>query len=89
MTHDGMGRESARKGGRTPGLPSCLATARGRGGLGTFVLLGVPCARVHGQPSPPDRHRRAHDCLPPSTVGVVVLGSKPKLANQSQAGNAP
>jgi len=49
----------------------------------------VPCARVHGQPSPsPGRHRRAHDWLPASRregrghAGEQAKVGKPKPSRE-------
>ena len=73
-------------GGAQGRWPACLAcglsttTARGRrGGLGVSSLLWALCARAWPVLT---GHRRAHDGLPASRVGVMLCVGKPKLENQ-------
>jgi len=80
-------------GGAQGRWPACLAcglsttTARGRrGGLGVSSLLRALCARAWPVLT---GHRRAHDGLPASRVGVMLCEGKPKLENQRPSRDAP
>ena len=80
-------------GGAQGRWPACLAcglsttTARGRrGGLGVSSLLRALCARAWPVLT---GHRRAHDGLPASRVGVMLCVGKPKLENQRPSRDAP
>jgi hypothetical protein len=95
---DGSPVVRAREAGDWPALPAASTTtaaaavARGRGGPGIFALLRALCARAWPASARRPQARARTIGLDASAAnsrwgdGVVMLGSKPKLENQWQAG---